>query len=149
RMMGTSCLLRWREAAEKERVWVVKPAHPIAAGLDPYFELPNEEMYGEHFDIPDPDDVVFVSWFEGGEVFRSGCCFTHGLGKIFYFCPGHEVYPIYHDANVLRVITNAVRWAHFAGTDAVKPFYGYMAEPPLETIAPKSYQAAPVQHPGR
>ena len=111
KLMGTSCSLRWREADEKERIWVVNPAHPIAAGLPPYFELPSEEMYGEHFDIPTPDELVFISWFQGGEVFRSGCCYYRGRGKIFYFRPGHETYPTYHDANVQRVLRNAVRWA--------------------------------------
>ena len=70
-----------------------RPGHPIAAGLGEYFEIPHEEMYGEHFDIPDPDELVFVSWFQGGEVFRSGCCYYRGEGKIFYFRPGHETLP--------------------------------------------------------
>ena len=148
RMMGTSCALRWREAAEKERLWVASPSHPIAAGLGPYFELQHTEMYGEHFDIPQPDELVFVSWFEGGEVFRSGCCFNRGSGKIFYFRPGHEVYPIYHDANVLKVITNAVRWARFKGNTEVKPFYGAMTAP-IENLPPNDYHAEAIQHPGQ
>lgn len=110
RLMGTSCELKWREADEKERIWVVEPGHPIAAGLNEYFEVPQAEMYGERFDIPAPDTLVFVSWFAGGEVFRSGCCFHRGRGKIFYFRPGHETYPIYYQAEVRRVITNAVHW---------------------------------------
>jgi len=111
RLVGTSGALKWREAAEKERLWVVDPAHPIAQGLGEYFEIPHEEMYGEPFDIPSPDRLVFVSWFQGGEVFRSGCCFHRGNGRIFYFRPGHETYPTYHQKEVLQVITNAVRWA--------------------------------------
>ena len=111
RLMGTTCSLRWREADEKERLWVTQPGHPIAEGFGEYFELPATEMYGEHFDIPNPDAVVFTSWFPGGEVFRSGCCFHRGRGKIFYFRPGHETFPIYKDENVQRVIGNAVRWA--------------------------------------
>jgi trehalose utilization protein len=111
RLMGTTCDLKWREAGERERLWVVKPGHPITAGLGPYFEIPQTEMYGEPFDIPEPDDLVFVSWFEGGEVFRSGCCYRRGRGKIFYFRPGHETYPIYYQDEVKRVITNAVQWA--------------------------------------
>ncbi len=111
RLMGTTCNLIWREADEKERLWVVDPASPIAEGVGEYFELPQEEMYGERFDIPQPDDLVFCSWFQGGEVFRSGCCWHRGRGKVFYFRPGHESYPTYKDANVLRVIANAVRWA--------------------------------------
>jgi trehalose utilization protein len=131
RMMGTSCALRWREAGEKERLWVVEPGHPIADGLPPYFELPHEEMYGERFDIPNPDSVVFVSWFAGGNVFRSGCTFTRGKGRIFYFRPGHETHPTYFDANVRRVIANAVRWA--APGDGPVMKLGD-SEPPLERL---------------
>ena len=110
-LMGTNCHLRWREAAEKERLWVMSPGHPITAGLEKdYFELAHTEMYGEHFDIPDPDELVFVSWFEGGEVFRSGCVWKRGAGKVFYFRPGHETFPIYHDASVRRVLANGVKY---------------------------------------
>ncbi|MEQ8997712.1 MAG: ThuA domain-containing protein [Coleofasciculus sp. B1-GNL1-01] len=111
RLMGTSCSLKWRNDGEKERLWLVDPSHPIAAGLDESFELVAEEMYGEFFDIPNPDSLVFISWFEGGEVFRSGCCFHRGKGKIFYFRPGDELYPTYYQPNVLRVITNSIYWA--------------------------------------
>lgn len=111
KLMGTTCSLRWREAAEKERIWVVEPGHPLAAGLGHYFEIPQAEMYGEHFDIPTPDELVFISWFQGGEVFRSGCCYYRGRGKVFYFRPGHETYPIYHQPEVQQVIINGVRWA--------------------------------------
>ena len=111
RLMGTGCMLKWREADEKERIWVVDPSHPICDGLPEYIEIPQAEMYGEHFDIPPPDTLVFISWFEGGEVFRSGCCYQRGQGKIFYFRPGHETYPIYYQDEVLKVIGNAVRWA--------------------------------------
>ena len=110
-MMGTNCSLKWREAAEKERLWVIEPSHPIAQGLGEYVELPNTEMYGERFDIPTPDELVFVSWFEGGEVFRSGCCWRRGHGKVFYFRPGHETYPIYHNPQVQKILVNACRWA--------------------------------------
>jgi len=134
KLMGTSCDLKWREADEKERVWVVNPAHPIAAGIGEYFELPQEEMYGEHFDIPEPDELVFVSWFEGGEVFRSGCCYTRGSGRIFYFRPGHETYPTYYDGNVRSVIANAVQWA--APVNREYPRYGNAQ--PLETIKARS-----------
>lgn len=111
RLMGTACTLKWRSVGEKERVWVIEPDHPIAAGLGEYFEIPRAEMYGERFDIPAPDTLVFISWFSGGEVFRSGCCYQRGRGKIFYFRPGDQEYPIYHQPEVLRVILNAVRWA--------------------------------------
>lgn len=115
RLMGTTCNLKWREKGEKERVWVIEPGHPIAEGLGEYFEVPQSEMYGEHFGIPAPDTLVFTSWFEGGEVFRSGCCFHRGNGKIFYFSPGHETYPIYHQPEIQRVISNAVKWAAPSG----------------------------------
>lgn len=110
-LMGTSCDLNWREADEKERIWVVAPHHPIAEGLGQYFEIPREEMYGEFFDVPEPDALVFVSWFQGGEVFRSGCCYHRGRGKVFYFRPGHETYPTYFQPEVQKVIGNAIRWA--------------------------------------
>ena len=92
RLMGTTCSLIWREAGEKERLWVCNPGHPIAQGIKTYFEIPHEEMYGEPFGIPAPDETVFISWFEGGEVFRSGCCWKRGNGKIFYFRPGSRVF---------------------------------------------------------
>lgn len=109
-LMGTSCNLRWRHG-DRERLWCASPWHPIARDVPEQFLLPREEMYGEAFDIPRPDDVVFLGWFAGGEVFRSGVTFTRGAGKIFYFQPGHEEYPIYRDENVRKIILNAVRWA--------------------------------------
>ncbi|MBE34394.1 MAG: trehalose utilization protein ThuA [Opitutaceae bacterium] len=115
RLLGTSCSLTWREIGERERIWVCNPGHPIAQGLERHFELAQEEMYGEPFAIPTPDEQVFISWFEGGEVFRSGCCWQRGNGKIFYFRPGHETYPTYFDKNVRRVIANAVDWARPQG----------------------------------
>ncbi len=111
RLMGTSCSLTWREAGERERLWVCNPGHPIAHGIDRSFEIENTEMYGEPFAIPTPDDVIFISWFEGGEVFRSGCTWKRGNGKIFYFRPGHETYPIYYHPVVRQVLRNAVHWA--------------------------------------
>lgn len=131
-LLGTSCSLRWREAAETERLWTIEPAHPIAAGLPAYFEIPHEEMYGERFDIPTPDKLIFVSWFKGGEVFRSGCCFERGHGKIFYFRPGHETYPTYHHPLVMQVIANAVRWAR----PAVRLAHSCPKVPPIEPIQP-------------
>jgi trehalose utilization protein len=133
KLMGTGCDLKWREAGEKERIWVVNPAHSIAAGLPEYITLEHEEMYGEHFDIPAPDELVFVSWFEGGEVFRSGCTFYRGQGKIFYFRPGHETYPTYYNPQVLQVIRNAVQWA--APSRAAAPVRGN--HQPLEPIGGK------------
>ncbi|TMC20070.1 MAG: trehalose utilization protein ThuA [Chloroflexi bacterium] len=111
RLMGTTCDLKWRESNDHERIWVVAPGHPISEGLGDYFEIYQEEMYGEPFDVPQPETLVFVSWFSGGEVFRSGCCYMRGCGKIFYFRPGHETLPTYHHPKIQQVIINAVRWA--------------------------------------
>ncbi len=111
RLMGTPCSLKWREAGERERIWVVNRGHRIAQGLGESVELPNTEMYGEPFAVPEPLETVFISWFEGGEVFRSGMTFQRGAGRIFYFRPGHETYPIYHNAEVRQVLRNAVHWA--------------------------------------
>ena len=133
RLMGTGCMLRWREAAEKERLWIVDPTHPIVDGFEQeFFELPRTEMYGEYFDIPTPDELVFISWFAGGEVFRSGCTFRRGKGRIFYFRPGHETYPIYFDSNVRRILGNAVRWASPNGSPYVMDARNI--ETPLEPL---------------
>jgi trehalose utilization protein len=122
KLMGTSCNLKWREAGDRERLWVIDYAHPIVQGIGEYIELEHEEMYGEPFGIPQPDEQVFMGWFRGGEVFRSGCCYHRGNGKIFYFQPGHESYPTYKNPQVLKVIANAVRWAAPAG--GPQPVYG-------------------------
>ncbi len=131
KLMGTSCNLKWREIGEKERLWVVNPGHPIVEGIGDYIEIPNAEMYGEHFDIPQPDELIFVSWFQGGEVFRSGCCFYRGRGKIFYFRPGHETYPIFYQSEVLKVIENGITWA--APSKGPAPNFGHFPNP-LENI---------------
>jgi trehalose utilization protein len=111
RLLGTSCSLRWRNDGEREYVWTVAPSHPIAHGVPQPIVIDAHEMYGEHFDIPAPDELVFISSFAGGEVFRGGCCFTRGAGRIFYFSPGDQEYPIYHQPAVQRVLANAARWA--------------------------------------
>lgn len=110
-LMGTSCNLSWREDGDMERVWICNPAHPIVQGIDRFFELPHEEMYGEPFGIPEPDQLIMIGWYEGGEVFRSGCCYNRGNGRIFYFQPGHEAYPTYYIPEVQCIIRNAVYWA--------------------------------------
>lgn len=112
RLMGTPCNLTWREAGERERLWVTSRNHPIAKNLPDHFELENEEMYGEPFGIPEPLETVFISWFQGGEVFRSGVTYKRGAGNVFYFRPGHETYPTYYDKNVQTVLSNAVNWAN-------------------------------------
>jgi trehalose utilization protein len=130
RLMGTSCDLKWREAGERERIWVIDPAHPIADGLGESFVIEQEEMYGERFDIPAPDELVLISWFQGGEVFRSGCCFHRGRGRVFYFRPGHETHPTYFNPDVRRVIANAVHWA--AQPAGPRPTFGNRE--PLERV---------------
>ncbi len=133
RLMGTSRRIKWREEGERERVWIIEPGHPVADGLDcEYIDIEHSEMYGERFDIPAPDELVFISWFQGGEVYRSGCAWRRGKGRVFYFSPGHEEYPIYHNRKVLQVIANAVRWAR--PTKAPSVTIGHWM--PLEDIPP-------------
>jgi len=110
KLMGTSCSLKWRDD-DRERLWSANPSHPICEGVPDHIELENEEMYGEHFDIPTDGEIVYLGWFRGGEVFRSGVTFTRGRGKIFYFQPGHESFPTYYNENIQKIITNAVKWA--------------------------------------
>lgn len=129
-LMGTTCDLKWRADGEKERLWVVDPAHPIVEGVGEYIELPEEEMYGEHFDVPAPETLVFISWFAGGEVFRSGACYSRGAGKIFSFRPGHERHPTYNNEDVGRVIRNAARWA----APSNRPRRTWVLAPALEPI---------------
>jgi trehalose utilization protein len=112
RLMGTNTLhLRWREAGEKVRLWNIARNHPITQGLSETFVVPHDETYGEPFEIPDPDQIIFISWFQGGEVFRSGCTWRRGEGKIFFLQNGHETFPIYYQQEIQTVITNAVKWA--------------------------------------
>jgi trehalose utilization protein len=127
--MGTSCTLRWRNEGERELVWTVLPGHPIAAGVPQPLVIDAQEMYGETFDIPPPDELVFISSFAGGEVFRSGCGYTRGAGRIFYFSPGDQEYPVYHQRDVQRVLANAVLWAAPA----------LVGEPPENAQAPQGW----------
>ena len=129
RLMGTTCNIKYRHGGETERVWVVDPGHPIADGLDESFAIPETETYGEPYDIPEPDRTVMISWFEGGEVFRSGVCYRRGRGRIFAFRPGHEEYPIFYQDEVQRVLRNAVAWA--APTEGATARYGE-ADPAVE-----------------
>lgn len=123
KLCGTSSgMLKWREEGDKERLWVIDHTHPITRGIHEYIELPAEEMYGEYFNIPTPDELLFISWFEGGEVFRSGVTYRRGLGKVFYFRPGHERFPTYKNPDIIRVLDNAVHWA--APTDVIPPIIG-------------------------
>lgn len=112
RLMGTTCALRWRSggAGERALVWTVNPGHAIAEGVPQPIVIPHDEMYGEFFDIPPPDELVFISSFEGGEVFRSGCCYYRGTGRVVYFSPGDQEFPVYHQPEIQRVIANSVTW---------------------------------------
>jgi trehalose utilization protein len=121
KLMGTSCTLRWRSERDREIVWTVDPTHPIAQGIPHPFIIPEQEMYGEHFDIPAPDELIFLSTFSGGEVFRSGCTFKRGYGKIFYFSPGDQDYPVYHHKDVRKVIANGVEWAQTLRPERTDP----------------------------
>lgn len=111
KLMGTTCSLQWRNANDTELVWTVADGHPITEGIPHPLRIEGQEMYGEYFDIPQPDELVFISSFGGGEVFRSGCCFRRGKGRVFYFSPGDQEYPVYHDATIQQVLANATRWA--------------------------------------
>lgn len=121
KLMGTSCTLRWRSERDREIVWTVDPTHPIAQGVAHPFIIPEQEMYGEFFDIPAPDELIFLSSFSGGEVFRSGCTFKRGYGKIFFFSPGDQDYPVYHHKDVRRVIANGVGWARTVRPERTSP----------------------------
>lgn len=137
RLMGTSCNLKWRVADEKERLWVVEPGHPITEGIGEYIELPMEEMYGEQFEIPNPDELVFISWFEGGEVCRSGCVFYRGRGKVFYFRPGHEEYPTFYRDDIKKVLINAANYVAPVKRGDSRPEYAINVSEPLEKIKGK------------
>ena len=133
KLMGTACRSKWRENDEKERIWVIEPAHPIARNLPEYIEIEKEETYGERFEIPTPDELIFISWFSGGEVFRSGCCYKRGLGKIFYFRPGHEEYPTFYRDDIIQIIKNAIDWAR--PSNGPKPTLGHYEA--LENVTDK------------
>ena len=149
RLMGSPCALHWREAGERERLWVVNPGHPIAKGLPEYFELENEEMYGEPFSVPEPLETVFISWFQGGEVFRSGLTYRRGAGNIFYFRPGHETYPTYHSEMVGQVLRNAVRWAaNGERHEMLLKGLNRPIEQAIEPIEARGAHLAASEHPG-
>lgn len=111
KLMGTSCNLTWREDGDYELVWNIKPSHPITQGIGRFFKLDHEETYGEPFTVPEPDELVLIGSYEGGEVFRAGCCYRRENGKIFYFQPGHETFPTFYHKDVVRIIRNAIHWA--------------------------------------
>ena len=138
---GTSSKLHWREVGERERLWTIDPAHPIAAGIPEHFELPYEEMYGEPFMIAGDAHVIFLSWFEGGEVFRSGFTLQRGFGRMFYFRPGHEAFPTFYNEHVLRVLANGIRWLK---PTVNMPYPKTNVPASLEPIAPKDFSFSKV-----
>jgi trehalose utilization protein len=131
KLMATTCSLSWRNSQDAELVWTVSPSHPIAQGVPHPIVIEEQEMYGEFFDIPEPDELVFISSFSGGEVFRSGCCYERGKGKVFYFSPGDQDYPVYHHPDIKRVLANAVQWA--------RPGEGVDFTPPAVVNQPAPY----------
>ena len=126
KLMGTpSGELKWRESGDREILWVIEQGHPITRGIGEKIILEHEETYGEHFLVPQPDELVFISWFTGGEVFRSGCVYKRGRGKIFYFRPGHESVPTYHNPDVQKVLVNAAAYVYTPKAEA--PYqYGWV-----------------------
>jgi len=137
-LLGTQGDLRWREIGEHCNIWTATPSHPIAQGIPEMFRIDHEEMYGEPFGIPTPEDVVFISWFAGGDVFRSGVTFRRGSGKIFYFQPGHETFRSYEHPIVLRVIKNAVFWAK---SDTAAPLTTRQIKQPAEELDPAALES--------
>ncbi len=133
RLMGTSCTLKWREVNERERLWVIDPVHPITRGVGEYVDIAHEEMYGEVFDIPTPDETVFIGWYQGGEVFRSGVTYRRGRGKVFYFQPGHETNESYHNEKIRLILQNAAKWA--APAEKILEKLDCPCVPALEKIA--------------
>ncbi|TDE03109.1 ThuA domain-containing protein [Jiangella asiatica] len=131
KLMGTSCCVRWRREKDREFVWTIKPDHPIAAGLPEVFSIPQQEMFCEFFDVPDPDELVFISSFPGGEVLRSGLCYRRGYGRVFYFSPGDQDFPVYHHPLVQQVLANAVQWA--------RPAAGVRTDPYLSRNSPTGW----------
>ncbi|NEN05420.1 trehalose utilization protein ThuA [Diaminobutyricibacter tongyongensis] len=121
KLMGTTCTLRWRSDRDRELVWTIDPTHPIAQGIPNPIVIPEQEMYGEFFDVPKPDEIIFVSGFTGGEVFRSGITYRRGFGRIFYFSPGDQDYPVYHHKDVRKVIANGVEWVRTVRADRATP----------------------------
>lgn len=130
KLMGTSCTLKWREDDTNERLWCVNPNHPICRGVDEHVDLAKEEMYGEFFDIPTPDELVYIGWFKGGEVFRAGCVFNRGNGKVFYFNPGHETYPTYKNASIRKIMKNAAKYV--CPQNGIRPPFTCPNTQPLE-----------------
>ncbi len=139
RLFGTSGALSWREMGENERVWVIEHNHPITEGLGDYIDLEHEEMYGEPFSIPAPDELIFISWFRGGEVMRSGCVYNRGYGKMFFFRPGHETLPTYNNKDIQRVILNSLEYLKSRRPVLTEPIGSKHVPTPPEKIRGKTF----------
>lgn len=109
-LMGTSCSMRYHHD-DFEKMICCNPLHPIAEGVPERFDLGTEETYGEFMDIPKPDDVIYLGWFDSGEVCRSVCTWTRGYGKIVFLQPGHETNPSFYNPHVRKLIQNSCMWA--------------------------------------
>jgi trehalose utilization protein len=99
-----------RADAKPSHVRILAKNHPIARGVPETFDISQTEMYDEPFHVPTPDAVIFEERWDAGERFRGGCLWNLGAGKVFYFRPGHETYPVFKEAAPLRLVENAVRW---------------------------------------
>ena len=104
------CFPAYRGDGKPSRLRVLRPEHPIAAGIPAEFELPQTEMYDEPFHVPEPDEVILEERWASGEWFRSGAVWTLGRGRVFYFRPGHETFAIFKEPIPLKILANAVRW---------------------------------------
>ncbi len=104
------CFPAYRNDGKPSQIRVLKADHPIVSGLPAVFELPQTEMYSEPFHVPEPDEVILEERWATGEWFRSGMVWNIGKGKVFYFRPGHETYPVFKEKPVLQILENAVRW---------------------------------------
>ena len=135
-ILGTNGNLTWGRN-EIAIVWNLCPTHPIADGIPSHFEL-FDELYSEPFFIPKPDDIVFGTWYEDGNIFRGGITYTRGLGKIFYFHPGHETCKSFKNEYVQKIIKNAIRWcAPLAPGEGFKPddcTHQFDDKPPYKSV---------------
>ena len=108
------CFPAWRADGKPSLMRSVSMSHPIATGIPSSFKIAKTEMYSEPFHVPEPDTVIFEEYWDAGEWFRSGMVWNIGKGKVFYFRPGHETYPVFKEPIPLKVIENAVS---YLGTD--------------------------------
>ena len=103
-------ITEWHEAGLPSHVTTLLPEHPIARGIALHFDISKTETYVEPFHVPKPDAVIFQEKWDGYPEFRSGMLWSVGRGRVFYFRPGHETFPVYLEPIPLRIIGNAVEW---------------------------------------